>query len=423
MKTKTIAVLFGGRSGEHEVSLVSAESVMKALDPARYTVVPVGVDKDGRWWTGTDALSFLRSGGMESSAADSSPRDVEHATAGVAPRESGRDTADVAPRESGRDAADVAPRESGRDCRPCFLPPDPTRRALLVRVEAGWEEISVDVVFPVIHGTFGEDGTMQGLFELADLPYVGAGVAGSAVAMDKVLQKRLHRDAGLPVPEFLHFHSTAIRERAEDIATEVEAALGMPLFVKPPNLGSSVGISKAHNRSELITALRHAAQFDRKVLIERAVPEAREIEVAVLGNQDPVASIPGEVVPSNDFYDYDAKYVDGASALHIPADLPVDLADRIRALAVEAFRTLDCEGMARVDFLLSRTDGALYINEINTIPGFTSISMYPKLFAAVGIPYPELLDRLIALAERRHAEQRALLRSYTPKTDWHRRDG
>ena len=377
MKPKIIAVLFGGRSGEHEVSLVSAESVMKALDPARYSIVPVGVDKDGRWWTGAGALSHLRGGGGETPV----------------------------------------------DCRPCFLPPDPTRRALLVQSGEGWEAVAIDVVFPVIHGTFGEDGTMQGLFELADLPYVGAGVAGSAVAMDKVLQKRLHRDAGLPVPEFLHFHSTAILERAEDIAAEVEAMLGMPLFIKPPNLGSSVGIRKARNRTELIDALRHAAQFDRKVLVERAVPDAREIEVAVLGNQDPVASIPGEVVPSNEFYDYDAKYVDNASALNIPADLPDQLAESIRSLAVKAFRTLDCEGMARVDFLLSRSTGELFINEINTIPGFTSISMYPKLFAAVGIPYPELLDRLIALAERRHGEQRALLRSYTPKTDWHRRDG
>ncbi|MBE0642804.1 MAG: D-alanine--D-alanine ligase [Bacteroidetes bacterium] len=377
MKPKTIAVLFGGRSGEHEVSLVSAESVMKALDPTRHTVVPVGVDKEGRWWTGPGAMAYLRRGEGEAPA----------------------------------------------DCRPCLLPPDPTRRSLIVFSDDGSEEIPIDVVFPVIHGTFGEDGTMQGLFELADLPYVGAGVAGSAVAMDKVLQKRLHRDAGLPVPAFLHYYSTAIRERAEEIAAEVEAALGMPLFIKPPNLGSSVGISKARNREELVAALRHAALFDRKVLVERAVPEAREIEVAVLGNQDPVASIPGEVVPSNDFYDYDAKYVDNASALHIPADLPDALADRVRALAVKAFRTLDCEGMARVDFLLSRVDGSLFINEINTIPGFTSISMYPKLFAAVGIPYAELLERLIALAERRHAEQRALLRSYTPKTDWHRRDG
>ena len=375
MKAKSIAVLFGGRSGEHEVSLVSAESVMKALDPTRYRIVPVGVDKNGRWWTGSGALSFLRRGEGDPPA----------------------------------------------DCAPCFLPADPTRRALLMERDGTWEEIAIDVVFPVIHGTFGEDGTLQGLLELADLPYVGAGVAGSAVAMDKVLQKRLHRDAGIPIPAFLHFPSSDMIEEAEDIAAEVVAGLGLPLFVKPPNLGSSVGISKATTRGELVEALRHAAQFDRKVLVERAVPDAREIEVAVLGNQDPVASIPGEVVPSNDFYDYDAKYVDNASALLIPAELPEELAERIRSLAVKAFRALECEGMARVDFLLSRSTGELFINEINTIPGFTSISMYPKLFAAVGIPYPELLDRLIALAERRHAEQRALLRSYTPKSDWHRR--
>lgn len=349
---------------------------MSALDPARYRIVPVGVGKDGRWWTGASVLSFLRNG------------------------------------ES----------EGGNDCRPCTLLPDPTRKALLLGNGNAWETLPVDVVFPVLHGTFGEDGTMQGLFELADIPYVGAGVAGSAVAMDKVLQKRLHRDAGLPVTAFLSYSSMLIREQAADIAGEIVGQLRLPLFVKPPNLGSSVGISKVETREELETAMLHAALFDRKVLVEEAVDEAREIEVAVLGNQDPVVSVPGEVVPCNSFYDYDAKYVDGATVLHVPADLSVDLVDHIRSLALLAFRTLECEGMARVDFLLSRRDDALFLNEVNTIPGFTSISMYPKLFAASGIPYPELLDTLITLAGQRHAEQRLLLRSYTPKTDWHRHD-
>ncbi|MBR9976789.1 MAG: D-alanine--D-alanine ligase [Bacteroidetes bacterium] len=378
MKRKTVAVIFGGRSGEHEVSIVSAESIMNALDPARYCIVPVGVGKDGRWWTGTSVLSFLRNGA------------TEHVP---------------------------------EDCRLCTLLPDPTRGALLLAGEAAWEAINIDIVFPVLHGTFGEDGTMQGLFELADIPYVGAGVAGSAVAMDKVLQKRLHRDAGLPVTDFLTYSSKEIRERSGDIAGEILGQLRMPLFVKPPNLGSSVGISKVATRGELEAAMLHAAQFDRKVLVEEAVVEAREIEVAVLGNEHPVVSVPGEVVPCNAFYDYDAKYVDGATQLHVPADLPDPLAERIRSLALLAFRALECEGMARVDFLLSRRDDALFLNEVNTIPGFTSISMYPKLFAASGIPYPELLDKLIALAGERHEEKRLLLRTYTPKTDWHRHDG
>lgn len=372
MKKKTIAVLFGGRSGEHEVSLVSAESVMKALDPGRYDVLPVGVGKDGLWYCGDQVLAFLRTG------------------EGAPPR--------------------------------CLLPADAGRSRFLVQEGENWNEQHVDVVFPVIHGSNGEDGTLQGLLELAELPYVGVGVAGSAVAMDKVLQKRLHRDAGIPVVPFLSYRSRDIAVRAEDIAREIAAELGFPVFVKPPNLGSSVGISKAADHEALVEALRHAARFDRKVLAEKAIPAAREIEVAVLGNDDPTASVPGEVVPSNDFYDYDAKYVDGASDLHIPADLPEQLSSDIRHMAVDAFTALECEGMARVDFLLSRETGELYINEINTIPGFTSISMYPKLFEAVGIPYRDLIDRLISFALQRHAEKQALTRSYTPKEDWHRDD-
>ncbi|MBN1448265.1 MAG: D-alanine--D-alanine ligase [Bacteroidetes bacterium] len=370
MNKKSVAVIFGGRSGEHEVSLVSAQSVMQELDPDRYIVVPVGIDKEGRWWTGDDAMRFLRRG------------------AGTPRR--------------------------------CMFPPEPGSILLLEEASGAWIASHVDLAFPVIHGSNGEDGTLQGLFELAEIPYVGAGVAASAVAMDKVLQKRLHREAGLPVVPFLSFSSRDIAVRAEQIASGIAAQLGLPVFVKPPNLGSSVGISKAATQEELAEALRHAARFDRKVLAEIAVPQAREIEVAVLGNEDPVASVPGEVVPSNEFYDYDAKYVDGASSLLIPADLPQGMEERIRRLAVEAFRALDCEGMARVDFLLARESGELYINEINTIPGFTSISMYPKLFEAVGIPYRDLLDRLIDLALRRHAERQALTRSYTPRAEWFR---
>ncbi|MCB2206054.1 D-alanine--D-alanine ligase [bacterium] len=369
----TVAVLFGGRSGEHEVSLVSATSVMQALQPDRYTVLPVGVGKDGRWYCGSDAMAFLK-------------------------------------------GADVQPPR-------CMLPPEPGRGVLLVEEDGAWVEQPIDVLFPVLHGSNGEDGTMQGLFELTEIPYVGAGVTASAVAMDKVLQKRLHEAMGIPIVPFVHYRSHEITAGVEEVAKDITARIGLPVFVKPPNLGSSVGISLARDHGALVASLKLAARFDRKVLAEKAVPGAREIEVAVLGNDDPVASIPGEVVPSNEFYDYDAKYVDGASALHIPALLPEGVADTVRRLAVDAYKALDCEGMARVDFLLSRDTGDLYINEINTIPGFTSISMYPKLFAASGIPYETLVERLIDLARRRQAEKKALSRSYTPRKEWHRSDG
>ncbi len=372
MIIQRIAVLFGGRSGEHEVSLVSAESVMKALDPVRYDVIPVGIDKRGRWWTGDGTLDLLRSG--------------------------------------------------AGDCTPCTLAPEPGR-GLILFDEAGPHQLPVDVMFPVLHGTYGEDGSMQGLFELAGLPYVGAGVAGSAVAMDKVLQKRLHRESGLPIAAFLSFPSSVVLKDAEGIAPGIIEALGLPVFVKPPNLGSSVGISKASTLEELIAGMRLAAEFDATVLIEHAVPDAREIEVAVLGNEQPIASIAGEIVPGNEFYDYDAKYVDGSSLLHIPAEIDAELAEKLRDMAIRAFTSLSLEGMARVDFLLSRSTGELIVNEVNTIPGFTSISMYPKLFEASGIPYPELLDRLIDLAIERHSRTAALRREYTPKTDWHRSNG
>ncbi len=372
MEKMTIAVLFGGRSGEHEVSLVSAASVMNALQKDRYEILPVGIDKEGLWYCGDAALSYLRHG------------------VGSPPR--------------------------------CMLPAEPGRGVLLIAQEGTWKEQRIDVLFPVLHGSNGEDGTMQGLFELAEIPYVGAGVAASAVAMDKVLQKRLHHEAGIPIVPFVHYRSHEIAAAVEDVARDITERIGLPVFVKPPNLGSSVGISRAVDHESLVAALKLAARFDRKVLAEQAVPGAREIEVAVLGNDEPVASIPGEVVPSNEFYDYDAKYVDGASALHIPALLPEGVAETVRAMAVRAYRALECEGMARVDFLLSRDSGDLYINEINTIPGFTAISMYPKLFAASGIPYETLLERLIDLARRRQAEKRALSRSYTPRKEWHQDD-
>ncbi|MFH1086623.1 MAG: D-alanine--D-alanine ligase family protein, partial [Chloroflexota bacterium] len=270
---------------------------------------------------------------------------------------------------------------------------------------------AVDVVFPVLHGTNGEDGTVQGLLELADLPYVGAGVLGSALGMDKIAQKMVLGARGVPVVPYLALARSRWRREREAVLGEVEAAFAYPVFLKPANLGSSVGISKAHDRAELARGLDLAARFDRRLLVERGV-NAREIECSVLGNDEPIASLPGEVVPCNEFYDYRAKYIDGDSALIIPAELPDDVAALVRDLAVRAFCAIDCAGMARVDFFLCRDTGTVYVNELNTIPGFTAISMYPKLWEASGIPYRELIDRLIALALERHADKHASETSY-----------
>jgi D-alanine-D-alanine ligase len=371
MIIKRIAVLFGGRSGEHEVSLVSAQSVMNALDPAKFDVIPVGIDKRGRWWTGDGALDLLRSG--------------------------------------------------AGDCTPCTLPPEPGR-GLLLFDEAGAHQLQIDALFPVLHGTYGEDGCMQGLFELAGIPYVGAGVAGSAVAMDKVLQKRLHKEAGLPIADFLSFPSSEVETTPDALVARLIDRLGLPLFVKPPNLGSSVGISKARTAEELLAGIRLAATYDTTVLVEQAIPDAREIEVAVLGNEHPIASVPGEIVPAGEFYDYDAKYVNGSSTLHIPADIDAGLTAQLTDMAIRAFTSLSLQGMARIDFLLSASTGVLVVNEANTIPGFTSISMYPKLFEAGGMAYPDLLERLIDLAIERHTKSSALRREFDPGNDWFRRD-
>jgi D-alanine-D-alanine ligase len=376
MSRLRIAVLFGGRSGEHEVSLVSAASVMHALDPARYDILPVGISKDGAWICGADALARLRDGATE-----------------------------------GTTIADV---------RRCILAPDPTLGLLSDDGAGGWRREHVDVLFPVLHGPFGEDGTVQGLFELSGIPYVGAGVLGSAVGMDKIVQKELFQAAGLPVVPYIWAYAEECRTSTDAVCDRAEASLSYPMFVKPPNMGSSVGISKARARSELAAALVHAAAYDRTVLVEQAVSAPREIEVAVLGAREAIASAPGEIIPSNEFYDYAAKYVDGASATIVPAELDASLAERLRGEALRAFAAVRCEGMARVDFLVARESGETYLNEVNTIPGFTSISMYPKLFAYSGVPYPELLDRLIALALARSEEVRALRRSYDEGGGWHR---
>lgn len=371
-----VGVVFGGRSAEHEVSLVSAASVMEALDRSKYEVLPIGIAPDGRWLASGDALKLLK----QKSAIDRYP---EHT-----------------------------------------LVPNPGRRGLVsLNQSLSTPAIyRVDVLFPVLHGPFGEDGTIQGLFELSGIPYVGAGVLGSAVGMDKVVQKQLLAQAGLPVAPAIWFTGNEYDRDADALLASIERHLRFPCFVKPANLGSSIGITKAHDRSELASAIRTAAGYDRKVIVEKAVRNAREIECSVLGNDNPIASVPGEILPSNEFYDYDAKYVDGASKPLIPAELSAMLTLKIRTYAVEAFRVLDGAGMARVDFLVDRKTSAVTINEVNTIPGFTPISMYPKLWDASGIPYPELLDRLITLAFERHEARARLKTAYQPKSDWYRND-
>ncbi|MEN6479676.1 MAG: D-alanine--D-alanine ligase family protein [Anaerolineales bacterium] len=358
-----VAILTGGKSGEHEVSLQSAKSVIAALDRDKYDVVVVGVTKQGRWIAADDALALLESGAALDDAMLGSPSGAESSTA--------------------------------------ILPSD---RRELVPGTSEHPFPRADVVFPVMHGTYGEDGTVQGLLELAGLPYVGAGVLGSALGLDKVTQKNVLEANGVPVVPYHVVLRSRWRAEREAVLTEVLAHLALPLFVKPSNGGSSVGCSKAHTVAELAAGLDLAARFDRKLLVETAV-NAREIECSVLGNDEPIASVPGEVEPGNEFYDYHAKYLDDNSILHIPADLPAEVTQRVQALAIQAFLAIDCAGMARVDFFLDRDTGTLYLNELNTIPGFTRISMYPKLWEASGLPYPQLLDRLIELALERHRDR------------------
>ncbi len=342
-KRLRIAVLFGGRSGEHDVSLMSVQSVLAALDKDRYTIIPIGIDKAGRWLFADDPLEQLVTGG-------SAPEDGP-------------------------------------------LWPAPGDLA------------GVDVVLPVLHGTYGEDGTLQGLLDLAGIPYVGCGVLGSALAMDKAVAKRVFAAHGLPVaPWELVMRGEWEANRAA-VLDRLETALRYPMFTKPANLGSSVGIYKVQNRAELASGLEESAAYDRRVVVEQGVPHAREIEVAVLGNDDPIASLPGEILPSSEFYDYAAKYLDGASREVIPASLTDEQTRLVRDLAVQSFLAVDASGLSRVDFLLDGESGELYLNEINTMPGFTNISMYPKLWAASGLPYPQLLDRLIELALARHADR------------------
>ena len=381
-----VAVLFGGRSGEHEVSIMSARSVMRALDPEKYEAIPVGITRQGRWLVGADPMKALESedfAGTQSAAifADPSKQGLWADTEAQAAT-----------------ANHLATIEGGGE----------STLASLSRV---------DVVFPVLHGTFGEDGTVQGLLELAGVPYVGGGVLNSALAMDKIAFKDVVKARGLPITDYVWTTRRQWLAEPEAVMDEVERKLGYPTFTKPANLGSSVGIAKCHDRAELRQGMDEAARYDRRILAEWAVPDAREIEVSVLGNEEPMASVPGEIVPSREFYDYQAKYLDqgeDASDLLIPAPLDEAMTRQVQQLAVEAYRAIDGAGMARVDFLLSRTTGELYLNEINTIPGFTSISMYPKLWEASGVSYDRLLEWLIDLALDRHTENAKSERVFRP---------
>jgi D-alanine-D-alanine ligase len=386
MKKLRVGILFGGRSGEHEVSLLSAASVLNAIDKQKYEVVPIGITKEGRWLTENHAERLLRGEN--------------------APTEGGRHLRAGDP-ETTPGAVVLAKGEA------VIVPPVPQAHGLVPFESAlgsMQKGIDVDVIFPVLHGTFGEDGTIQGLLELADIPYVGAGVLGSAAGMDKDIMKQLFAFAGLKIVK----HVTVLRSQWEKdpkkVTKLVESKLKYPVFVKPANLGSSVGISKAHDRKELGPAIKVAAEYDRKIVIEEGVGgkkhKARELECAVLGNDEPQASVVGEIVPAAEFYDYNAKYIDEGSQPVIPAKISRKQMKEVQEMAVRAFKSVDCSGLARVDFLMDPKNGKLYLNEINTMPGFTSISMYPKMWAASGLEYPKLIDRLIELALERHADKK-----------------
>src|SRR5512139_1354070 len=345
MKKLHVAVLFGGRSGEHEVSLMSARSVLSVLDPAKYEVTQIGITHEGTWLTGEDVI-----GRFEQNKLDG----LKH----------------------------------------FILSPDPSDSSH-----------AIDVFFPVLHGTFGEDGTIQGLFELADVAYVGAGVVGSSVGMDKGVFKDVMIANEIPVVDTMVVLRSEIEKDMGAVIERAEKMSGYPFFTKPANLGSSVGVTKCSNRSDLQEGLMEAASFDRRILVQKGITNAREIEVSVLGNENPVASVPGEVLPSREFYSYESKYIDGTSGLVIPADLPADVAAKICDYAVRAYQAIDCAGMARVDFFVEKDTNRIHLNELNSLPGFTRISMYPKLWGASGLPYHELVDRLIELAMQRKAER------------------
>jgi D-alanine-D-alanine ligase len=382
VKKLRVGVIYGGRSSEHEISVASAASVIRSLDRTRYEPLPIRIEKDGRWNIADRAPT-----------ATSAAEVIDHArVSGSRALRQGRETVLIAhPGEETLLTIERRPAPRGSE-------------ELDGAIVTG---LGLDVVFPVLHGPHGEDGTIQGLLELANVPYVGPGVLASSVGMDKAAMRLMFAAHGLPIAPWKAY-LRCDWDRHRDAVLEGVLSLGLPLFVKPANLGSSVGISKVKASGELPAAIEHALEFDRKVVIEWAVPEAREIECAVLGNDEPQASVPGEVIPGREFYDYEAKYLDQSSQTVIPADITADQAAEVQRLAIAAFRAIDAAGMSRVDFLLSRTSGAIYVNEINTIPGFTTISMYAKMWEASGLGYPALVDRLIQLAIERHAVKQRL---------------
>jgi D-alanine-D-alanine ligase len=364
-----VGIIFGGRSGEHEVSIVSASSVIAAMDKNKYEIVPIGITKEGKWYVGENIFEKFKNEDFDG---------LTHVT----------------------------------------LHTDPGMKGY-VELDGGGKHEKLDVVFPVLHGPFGEDGTIQGLFEMGNIPYVGCGVLASSLAMDKLMTKAVLEAAGVPVVPYIAVNRRAFLNNPEMILGKVEDKVGFPCFVKPANLGSSVGISKAKNAEELRPAIEEAMKYDRRILIEESV-NAREIEVAVLGNDEVKASCCGEIIVGGEFYDYKDKYVDGKSSTQTPADLPDDLAGEIRDLAIKTYKVLDCAGFARVDTFIDRDSGKMYLNEINTIPGFTSISMYPKMWEKSGIAYPDLIDRLIDLAFERYEEKQKNQISADLDSDWHK---
>jgi D-alanine-D-alanine ligase len=365
-------VIYGGRSGEHEISLASAAAVFQNLDPERYEAIPIRIEKDGRWALARRPPTLVSAGDViRANKSELSDQARE---------------AHLVAHPGGDTLMTIDRRDDG----------------------AAVSGLALDVVFPVLHGPYGEDGTVQGLLELANVPYVGAGVLASSVGMDKATMKLVFAAQKLPICDYDVVMKRDWQRDARAVMNRIVKQLGFPVFVKPANLGSSVGISKAKHASELRDAIELAAQFDRKIVVEAAVPKAREIECAVLGNDEPEASVPGEVLPSREFYDYEAKYLDDGSKTIVPAELTEKQTNEVRSLAIAAFKAIDCAGMARVDFLLAGDGGMLYLNEVNTIPGFTTISMYSKMWQASGVTYPQLLDRLIALAIERHAEKQQL---------------
>ncbi len=362
MVKRNVMVVFGGKSGEHEVSLMSSASILRAINKEKYNVITVGITKDGLWKYHDGTIDEIESGEWEGMPNLLAEKTEKNAT--------------IIPKDTGEGFLAI-----GRD-----------------RME------KIDVVFPVLHGPMGEDGTIQGLLEMMNIPYVGAGVLASSVAMDKAVAKKLFQAEGLPQAEFIVLYRKKYFDDKEQYIALIEARFGYPVFVKPANLGSSVGISKAKNRQQLHEAIALAAKYDRKIVIEEFI-DGREIECSVLGNDDPIASLPAEIIPSHEFYDYQDKYFDGTSQYVIPPEMPKEVIKEIREMAVTAYRLIDCTGLARIDFFVEKSTNRILLNEINTMPGFTKISMYPKMWEVTGIPYETLIDKLIELAIERFEEK------------------